>query len=116
MGRWGQQTNYKLLLGALDMPSLFGSGRVWSMALTPRVSAAWQHAFGDVTPTAALSFQTIGTAFTIAGVPIARDAALVDAGADLALNHYASIGIAYVGQLAGRDQDNSVNGNFRLKF
>jgi uncharacterized protein with beta-barrel porin domain len=86
------------------------------MALTPRVSAAWQHAFGDITPTAALSFQTIGTAFTIAGVPIARDAALVDAGADLALNSRATIGVAYVGQLAGRDQDNSVNGTFRLKF
>lgn len=86
------------------------------MALTPRVSAAWQHAFGDITPTAALSFQTIGSGFTIAGVPIARDAALVDAGADLALNHHASIGIAYVGQLAGRDQDNSVNGTFRWKF
>jgi uncharacterized protein with beta-barrel porin domain len=86
------------------------------MALTPRASAAWQHAFGDITPTAALSFQTIGTAFTIAGVPIARDAALVDAGADLALNSRATIGLAYVGQLSGRDQDNSVNGTFRLKF
>jgi uncharacterized protein with beta-barrel porin domain len=88
----------------------------WGMALTPRVSAAWQHAFGEVTPTAALSFQTIDTGFTVAGVPIARDAALVDAGADLALNSRATIGLAYVGQLAGRDQDNSVNGTFRLKF
>ena len=89
---------------------------VWGMALTPRVSAAWQHAFGDVTPKAALSFQTIGTAFTVAGVPIARDAALVNAGADLALNPRATVGLAYVGQLSGRDQDNSVNGTFRWKF
>lgn len=86
------------------------------MVLTPRVSAAWQHAFGDITPTAALSFQTIGTGFTVAGVPIARDAALVDAGADLALNSHATVGVAYVGQLSGRDQDNSVNGTFRWKF
>jgi uncharacterized protein with beta-barrel porin domain len=86
------------------------------MVLTPRVSAAWQHAFGDITPTAALSFQTIGTGFTVAGVPIARDAALVNAGADLALNHHATIGLAYVGQIAGRDQDNSVNGTFRWQF
>src|SRR5215831_6528026 len=49
------------------------------MALIPRVSVAWQHAFGDVTPTAALSFQSIGSGFNILGVPIARDAALVEA-------------------------------------
>src|SRR5262249_38677508 len=35
------------------------------MALIPRVSVAWQHAFGDVTPTAALSFQSIGSGFNI---------------------------------------------------
>ena len=86
------------------------------MTLTPRVSAAWQHAFGEVTPTAALSFQSVGTAFTVAGVPIARDAALVNAGTDLALNRHATVGIAYVGQLSGRGQDNSVNGTFRWKF
>jgi hypothetical protein len=51
------------------------------MALIPRVSVAWQHAFGDVTPTAALSFQSIGAGFNILGVPIARDAALVEAAA-----------------------------------
>ena len=89
----------------------------WSgMALTPRVSAAWQHAIGDVTPTAALSFQTIGSAFTVAGVPVARDAALVNAGADLALSDHATLGIAYVGQLSGRNQDNSVFGTFNWRF
>jgi len=51
------------------------------MALIPRASVAWQHAFGDVTPTAALSFQSTGAGFNILGVPIARDAALVEAAA-----------------------------------
>src|SRR5262249_31738049 len=35
------------------------------MALIPRASVAWQHAFGDMTPTAALSFQSIGSGFNI---------------------------------------------------
>jgi hypothetical protein len=41
-------------------------------ALIPRASVAWQHAFGDVTPTAALSFQSIGAGFNILGVPTRR--------------------------------------------
>jgi outer membrane autotransporter protein len=31
------------------------------MVLTPRVSLAWQHAFGDVTPVASLAFQNTGS-------------------------------------------------------
>jgi outer membrane autotransporter protein len=86
------------------------------MALTPRASVAWQHAFGDVTPAAALAFQSIGTPFTINGVPIARDAALVSAGADLRVTRQATVGVAYMGNLASNARDNSVKGVFSWKF
>jgi outer membrane autotransporter protein len=86
------------------------------MLLTPRVSAAWEHAFGDVTPAAALAFQSLGTAFTIAGVPLARDSALVDAGLDLRVSPQATVGIAYFGQIAKGAQDNSVKGSFSWRF
>jgi outer membrane autotransporter protein len=71
------------------------------MAVVPRASLAWQHALGDVTPTAILAFAGAGSAFGIAGVPIARDAALVCAGADLRIAPETSLGFAYVGELAG---------------
>jgi outer membrane autotransporter protein len=86
------------------------------MALIPRVSVAWQHAFGDVTPTAALSFQSIGAGFNILGVPIARDAALVEAGGDLQLTAQAKVGVSYAGQLANSAHDHSVKGNFTWRF
>src|SRR5258708_37528393 len=86
------------------------------MALIPRASVAWQHAFGDVTPTAALSFQSIGAGFNILGVPIARDAALVEAGGDLQLTAQAKIGVSYAGQLANSAHDHSVKGNFTWRF
>src|SRR5262249_54376713 len=78
------------------------------MALIPRASVAWQHAFGEVTPTAALSFQSTGAGFNILGVPIARDAALVEAGGDLQLTAQAKIGVSYAGQLANSAHDHSV--------
>jgi outer membrane autotransporter protein len=86
------------------------------MALIPRASVAWQHAFGDVTPTAALSFQSTGSGFNILGVPIARDTALVEAGGDLQLTAQAKIGVSYAGQLANSAHDHSVKGNFTWRF
>ena len=85
-------------------------------AFIPRASVAWQHAFGTVDPTAALAFVSIGAAFGIAGVPLARDAALVEAGADLQITSQAKIGFSYAGQLADSIQDHSVKGNFTWRF
>ena len=85
------------------------------MLLTPRASLAWQHAFGT-TPTAALSFLSTAAAFMIAGVPIAPDSALVDAGFDLRLRPQATIGVSYVGQLASHAQDHSLKGKFGWDF
>jgi outer membrane autotransporter protein len=86
------------------------------MAFIPRASAAWQYAFGKVDPTAALAFVSTGAGFAIAGVPLARDAALVEAGADLQITSQAKIGLSYAGQLAGSIQDHSVKGNFTWRF
>jgi outer membrane autotransporter protein len=86
------------------------------MVLTPRLSAAWQHAFGSITPTEALAFQSTGIGFTVAGVPLARDAALINAGADLHVTPQVTLGLTYVGELAGRVQDHSVSGIFNVKF
>ena len=86
------------------------------MLLTPQVTAAWQHAFGAVTPTTALAFQSTGAGFTISGVPLARDAALIEAGIDLHLTPQITLGLAYFGDLAGNVQDNTLQGNLMWKF
>jgi outer membrane autotransporter protein len=84
--------------------------------LTPRGSLGWQHAFGTITPTASLAFQSAGIPFTIAGAPIARDAALVDAGVDLRVIPQMTLGVSYLGVLGNSVQDHSVKGNFNWKF
>jgi outer membrane autotransporter protein len=86
------------------------------MALIPRASVAWQHTFGAVTPTAALAFQSSGAGFGIAGVPLARDAALIEAGGDLQLTTQAKVGVSYSGHLANSAHDHSVKGNFTWRF
>lgn len=85
--------------------------------LMPRGALAWQHAFTATTPTGVLAFQGAPAApFTIAGVPIARDALLAEAGLDLALNRTATIGVSYTGQIAGNVQEHAAKGRFNWKF
>ncbi|MGI9078276.1 MAG: autotransporter outer membrane beta-barrel domain-containing protein [Gemmatimonadaceae bacterium] len=55
------------------------------MVLVPRAALAWQHAFSSVTPLAAVAFENTAAAFVVAGVPIARDSLLAEAGLDLAI-------------------------------
>jgi outer membrane autotransporter protein len=84
--------------------------------LMPRASLAWQHAFATLTPTTTLTLHNTGAAFGIWGVPIARDAALIEAGTDLQLSVQTKVGIFYAGQLATNAQDHSVKGNFTWRF
>ncbi len=86
------------------------------IVLTLRASAAWQHAVGAVTPTAALAFESNGATFTASGVPLARDAALIQAGFDLHLGRQVAVGVSYFGELANCIQDNSVTGTLTWRF
>ena len=84
--------------------------------LVPRATVQWQHAFGDVTPVAALAFQGTGTAFSVAGIPIARDTALVEAGFDWRFSPQARLGAFYQGELAAHAQTHAVKGAFTWEF
>ena len=91
---------------------------LWNgMMLIPRATVAWQYAFGDINPTTALAFAGIpGSNFNIAGVPIARNAALVDAGADLRINPQAKIGLYYWGEHASTAHENGLRGTLTWMF
>ncbi len=91
-------------------------GFVDGTAVTVHGALGWQHAFGDVTPAMALAFASNGVPFTIAGVPIADNSLIVDAGLDFAVTAAAKLGINYSGQLATDAQDHAVQGNLLVQF
>ena len=89
----------------------------WGQTLvTPHISAAWQHAFDDVTPGAAFAFASTGISFEITGVPLAEDSALIDTGLDFALGPNTTAGVSYSGQFGDGVQDNAVKGRFAWLF
>jgi uncharacterized protein with beta-barrel porin domain len=63
-----------------------------------------------------LAFASGGTPFTIGGISLARDAALIETGFDLHFAPGATIGLSYVGQLSARVTDHAVRGGLTWRF
>ncbi|WGD32252.1 autotransporter domain-containing protein [Ancylobacter sp. WKF20] len=89
---------------------------VGGRTLTPHATIGWQHAFGDITPDAALAFAGGSTPFTAAGVPIAEDTLLLEAGLRYALTDTAQLGASYSGQFGDGATQNAFTVNFSMKF
>jgi outer membrane autotransporter protein len=84
--------------------------------ITSHGSLAWQHAFGDVSPGAALAFGSTGVGFNVYGVPISQDTALLEAGLAVEVAPTATLSLSYQGQFAGNVQDNGITGSFDWRF
>ncbi|MFC6446733.1 autotransporter outer membrane beta-barrel domain-containing protein [Shinella zoogloeoides] len=85
------------------------------VAATVKGMAGWRHAFGGALPTSTHAFQGGGD-FTVAGVPVARDAAIVEAGFDIALAPEAMLGLSYAAQFASDAIDQSLKARLDVRF
>lgn len=92
----------------------FGTGpTAWGRL---QVSAGWRHAYGANTPDMRLAFSGTSAAFTVGGIPIARDAAVVSAGVDAFIGDALTLGMSYSGQFGGQVSDNTIYGNLNWRF
>jgi outer membrane autotransporter protein len=92
------------LRGSWDFTSDRSPGRLTA-------SLGWRHAMGDVNPTQELAFGG-GTTFSVTGVPIARDAAVLSLGAEIAIARNTTAGISYDAQFGGGNRQQA--GVFRV--
>lgn len=76
----------------------------------------WRHASGDVTPTMRQRFVAGGTPFTVAGAPIARNSALLEAGLDVRIARATTLGIAYTGRFASDTRDHGLTATLAARF
>ncbi|PLP57524.1 transporter [Mesorhizobium loti] len=82
---------------------------------TARGMIGWRHAYGDGTPTVSQAF-TGSSAFTIAGTPVAGNAAVIEAGLDFAIVPQATLGVSYHGQVGSRASDHGVQADLNVRF
>ena len=76
----------------------------------------YRRAFGDVVPSALLTFATGSSPFSVAGVPIDRDAFVAEAGVNWRISPAMTLGVSYAGQIGSRAEDHGVRGNFIYRF
>jgi uncharacterized protein with beta-barrel porin domain len=112
----GQSANENVGYASLGVRLAESFALVNGMSLVPHLAASWQHAYGDVTPVRSLAFVSPTLGFSIAGVPLARDAAVVDGGLDLKLSPRARFGITYFGTFGAQVRDQAAKGTFTLNF
>ncbi|MDI6029393.1 autotransporter domain-containing protein [Corticibacterium sp. UT-5YL-CI-8] len=86
-----------------------------SMSATAHGGIGWRHTFGDVTPMASMAFAN-GAVFDVRGAPIAKNAALVEAGLELDLTARAALGLTYQGQIASDSQEHGFNAKLAVRF
>lgn len=80
-----------------------------------RGMAGWRHAFGDIIPLTTQAF--VGSDnFSVAGAPIAEDAALLEAGLEVLIGTSTTLGVAYTGQFGDGVTQNGFNATLKMSF
>ncbi|WP_455285549.1 autotransporter outer membrane beta-barrel domain-containing protein [Cupriavidus necator] len=85
-------------------------------AWTLRGLLGWQHAYGDVTPSAALRFGAASNPFTVTGTPIARNSLLAELGIEWLLSKHISGGLFGSASYAGDAHAYAVAGRLKIGF
>ncbi|MFY3311926.1 autotransporter domain-containing protein [Achromobacter ruhlandii] len=83
-----------------SLAGLRGDWRVPGSEIALRAMLGWRHVYGNVRPTVSLAFDQ-GPAFSVAGAPIARDAARVELGVDVLRIRAMTLGLSYAGEFGG---------------
>ena len=98
----GLRGEYALVLGSMDakLKGLIG----------------WQHAFGDTTPKSVHAFLSGSSPFSISGVPIASNSAVIEAGLDLSLTSNITFGVSYAGQVADSAHTHGFTASLSSRF
>jgi outer membrane autotransporter protein len=101
-----------LTLGAhAARPILFSND--W--LIITHATLGWHHTFGDALPVSIFSAGG-SSEFSIAGVPIAKDALIVETGLEFAVADDVNLNILYSGQFASRSTNNAIRGQMALQF
>lgn len=88
---------------------------VSGISVTARGTVGWQHAFGDVEP-AATHRLAFGNDFTVTGAPVAKNAAVVEAGLDFSITPDASLNVSYSGAFGNGNREHGGRIGLNVKF
>lgn len=111
----GDSGSSSVTFGTLGIRAEYDLVSAQGRQATLRGMAGWRHAWGDVAPESTHRFSA-GRAFTVAGAPIARNSAVLEAGLDMRLTTRATLGLSWQGQLAAHARDHSLRASLAVRF
>ncbi|MFT8671506.1 autotransporter domain-containing protein [Acetobacter orientalis] len=97
----------------LRLASTFKSG---TTLLIPNMTVGYRHAFGEVVPTTNQRFVAGGNDFSVAGVPLSENSALVNVGLKAKVTDNITAGVSYIGQYGDGYLDSGLRGTFSWVF
>ena len=97
--------------------STLGGRGVWALNKNSKVYAdiGWQHNLGGKTPEAKLNFLG-GARYTLKGVEMNSNSAVVGAGADFQIKPNMSLSVGYEGQFGNQSRDHAGKVRWNMKF
>ena len=78
-------------------------------------AAGWRHAYGDTNPTVTNAYND-GANFTVAGVPISDDSAVVDFGVGMDIADNTTLGVSYGGLFGSDVHDHAGKLDLTVRF
>jgi|TARA_A100001391_G_scaffold78435_1_gene50762 subtilase-type serine protease len=82
-----------------------------------RAGLGWRYAAGDLAPKRRMQFVAApAAAYTVEGVALARNALVVELGAEVDLGRYSALGVSYGGQFGDGTSNSTGSVNLRVRF
>ncbi|MCI0992719.1 autotransporter outer membrane beta-barrel domain-containing protein [Pseudomonas corrugata] len=107
------QDAYSSHLGLrLARPFALDRGMQW----TPRLNIGWKHLYGDVTGRSRQGLVSGGSTYRVEGTELDRDSLLVEAGLDLAVSAWHTLGLGYSGETGNDNRNQALMGHWRMMF
>ncbi len=113
-GLTGAAQRYDLGLTTLGLRTQYQLASLPGFTLSTLLG--WRHAFGDVTPSVSQTFAGSFSSFTVAGVPVDRDAFVSETSLDYRVTGAVTVGVSYSGQYGKRATDNAFKGHVDVSF
>ena len=84
--------------------------------LTPRLNVGWKHLYGDVRGSSRQRLVTGGKTYAVEGAELDRDGLLLEAGLDLAVSPWHTLGLGYSGEMGNDNRSQASMGHWRMMF
>ncbi len=104
----GVKTSDSLTYSSVGLRMATSFSTASGAVITPKLSVAWQHAFGGLRPSQRETILSTSQSFTVLGAPLDRDQALVQAGVGGQLDASTRFSLTYEGALSHDVRDNGL--------